>query len=141
MRRFPAYFLTVFYAGLSFLGHAGLHALDGTSHCHHHDHGVAVRPAECGHQHSPTHSCGDERHTHGAAAESDSAPAPEPESPPHDHDHCLICQWHAQGKTAVAALSWAALDAPGLDDLPVDATLPSQNDPLAARSRGPPLRG
>lgn len=87
------------FAGISLLGHGGLHLLPGGHDCHGHAHSSATECQASGHTHPHVdhphgHCCS---HSHSVPAR-DETPQPSPAGHEHDHNTCVICQWHAQGK-------------------------------------------
>ncbi|MGE4003275.1 MAG: hypothetical protein AB7I48_24070 [Planctomycetaceae bacterium] len=143
MRLLTTGFLIAFYGTLSFLGHGGLHAVQGTGACGHHFEAHASAGGCCPHHHHG--------HSHSHSGDSASDRTPQHEEPadtpqrdvpqPHDHDDCLICQWHAQGKTSVDAPLTVSVDAPCMDGVRGEAAVRAEFDSHSVRSRGPPLCG
>lgn len=138
MRLLTTSILLALHAAASFLGHAGLHSLEGTGGCHHASH-AAKSDHGCCHHH-----CGSD---HGHASDQGgstggSEEQPSQESPAeHDHENCVICHWHVQAKVSVAAPVLVVIDSPNLDSTDVEEALGSGLTAYAVRSRGPPLCG
>lgn len=130
--------LLAVYGGLALLGHAGMHALEGShahapadhvadAHAHSHDHGgchhhphssVGGDTAEC-----PGEQDGHHHHHDGQG---------------HDHDNCLICH-HFGAKAALIAVAAPLTLASGLEHV---ACIGCATPPAASRYvlpiRGPP---
>jgi hypothetical protein len=102
-RRLLSTILATAFAGVSLLGHGGLHLLPGGHDCHGHTHASTTECESSGHSHAHAdhahgHCCS-HSHSHSEATEQETPPAaPVPHQ--HDHDNCVVCQWHAQGKIA-----------------------------------------
>jgi hypothetical protein len=143
IRNLIGWSLFAVYGGIALLGHAGLHAVEGTGHVHSH----ATDVSSDGHSHSHSHAhgcCHHHPHT-SAGGHGDSQPAGQDDhdhhGPGHDHDNCLICH-HFAAKAALLTTAAPLNLAAGIEQVssvPLDTF--ASLDRYVLPIRGPPTGG
>jgi hypothetical protein len=127
--------LCAVYGAIALLGHAGMHAVQGTEHVH--LHGTV---ATTGHSHAQ--GCCHHEHSHSAADHKHSQPGDQDQhdhdGPEHDHDNCLICH-HFAAKAALVTTAAPPNLAAGLEQVAhAPLSVVSGADRYVLPIRGPP---